>query len=92
MYERLKKIGYTVGPEPSPVIASMIANGDEALALWSGLLERGVYVNLVLPPATPNASHLLRASVSAAHSSAQIDQVCDAFAEVKDAIATSSAA
>jgi 8-amino-7-oxononanoate synthase len=69
-----------------------ITEGEQALALWSGLLERGVYVNLIFPPATPNAAYLLRASVSAAHSDAQIDKICDTFAEVQETIAASSPA
>jgi len=70
----------------------MLSDVNEALALWTGLLERGVYVNLVFPPATPNASYLLRCSVSAAHSTAQIDQIGAAFAEAQKDYATSSAA
>jgi 8-amino-7-oxononanoate synthase len=92
MYARLKDMGFDLGPEVSPVIAAMITEGEQALALWSGLLERGVYVNLIFPPATPNAAYLLRASVSAAHSDAQIDKICDTFAEVQETIAASSPA
>ena len=79
-------------PEPSPVIAAMFASVDEALALWTGLLERGIYVNLVFPPATPNGSYLLRFSVSAAHTLSQIDQIGAAFADAQKDYATSSAA
>jgi hypothetical protein len=45
------------------------------------LLERGVYVNLVLPPATPDGGALLRCSMSAGHTPEQIDQIAEAFAE-----------
>ncbi len=92
LYTRLTELGYTLGPEPSPVIAAMLTNVDEALALWTGLLERGVYVNLVFPPATPNGSYLLRCSVSSAHTTAQIEQIGAAFADAQKAVATSSAA
>jgi 8-amino-7-oxononanoate synthase len=47
------------------------------------LLERGVYVNMVLPPATPDGSCLLRCSVSAAHTPEQMDKICQAFTDVK---------
>jgi len=61
---------------------------EEALAFWSGLLERGVYVNMVLPPATPDGSCLLRCSVSAAHTEEQMDRICEAFTAVCKAVKT----
>jgi 8-amino-7-oxononanoate synthase len=74
------------------VVAAQLNDISEALAIWTGLLERGVYVNLVFPPATPNGSYLLRCSVSAAHTSAQITRICDAFAAARTDYTTSSAA
>jgi len=79
LYGQLAQLGFKLGPEPSPVVATILTDMNEALTLWSGLLERGVYVNLVLPPATPSGTCLLRCSVSAAHTTAQIDQICEAF-------------
>jgi 8-amino-7-oxononanoate synthase len=43
-------------------------------------MEEGVYVNLVVPPASPSTNFLLRNSVSAAHSSEQIDTIIAAYA------------
>jgi hypothetical protein len=37
------------------------------------LLDCGVYVNLTLPPATPDGGALLRSSVTAAHEPAQVE-------------------
>ena len=52
---------------------------DQALAWWRQLLAAGVYVNLVLPPATPSGRCLLRCSLSAAHSPDQVRRIRDAF-------------
>ena len=82
LYQRLKELGYTVGPEPSPIIAIRFSDMDEAIALWNGLLERSIYVNMVLPPATPDGGVLLRCSLSAAHSSEQIERIGDAFSSL----------
>jgi 8-amino-7-oxononanoate synthase len=49
---------------------------------WHGLLSQGVYVNLALPPATPSGTALLRCSVCAAHTTAQLEQVIEALTEV----------
>ena len=55
---------------------------EEAFTRWNGLLARGIYVNMVLPPATPDGGALLRCSLSAAHTRAQIDRIGDAFADL----------
>ena len=49
------------------------------------LLQNGVYVNLVIPPASPSTNFLLRNSVSAAHSGDQIDQIVAAYSRLRDA-------
>ena len=66
----------------------MLETKAQALAFWAGLIERGVYVNLMLPPATPNGRFLVRCSVSAAHEPVQIDRLCAAFAELRGITAT----
>ena len=82
LYERLKELGYEVGPAASPIIAVRYGNVEEAFVIWQGLLERGIYVNMVLPPATPDGGALLRCSISAAHSREQIERIGDAFASL----------
>jgi 8-amino-7-oxononanoate synthase len=42
-----------------------------------------VYVNLVLPPATPAGITLVRCSVSASHTPEQIDQIIHAFSVLR---------
>jgi 8-amino-7-oxononanoate synthase len=82
LYGRLRDAGFTLGPEISPIVAVMMPGEVQAIAAWRALLERGVYVNLVIPGATPHAVSLLRCSVSAAHTPEQIEAVADAFAAV----------
>ena len=86
LYQGLTEMGFDLGPEISPVIAVKLpVSVEEAPALlWGELLSHGVYVNLVLPPATPGGSPLLRCSISAAHSPEQIDVVLKAFAAVSE--------
>ena len=82
LYQRLKSLGCSVGPEPSPIIAISYNDMDEAVAVWNGLLERSIYVNMVLPPATPDGGVLLRCSLSAAHSKEQVERIGEAFASL----------
>jgi 8-amino-7-oxononanoate synthase len=86
LYGRLHELGFELGAEVSPIIAVLMPSADTAVAAWRRLLEIGVYVNLVLPQATPNGRPLLRVSVSAAHTDEQIDAVADAFAKIVSAM------
>jgi 8-amino-7-oxononanoate synthase len=80
LYQTLQRQGFQLGPEPSPVVAVKVSSIDEVIVMWKGLLEHGVYVNMVTPPATPDGGCLLRCSVSAGHSPEQIEQIGQAFA------------
>src|SRR5680860_291812 len=82
LYEGLIKSGYTLGAEVGPIMAAMIPTRELALAMWQQLLENGIYVNLMIPPATPNGECLLRLSVSAAHTKKQIEKIISALAEL----------
>ncbi|MDN5871949.1 MAG: aminotransferase class I/II-fold pyridoxal phosphate-dependent enzyme, partial [Nitrococcus sp.] len=75
LYGQLQEIGCRLGPEPSPIVATVLQSRQHAVTFWQGLIERGIYVNLVLPPATPGGNTLVRCSVSAAHTPDQIDTI-----------------
>jgi 8-amino-7-oxononanoate synthase len=79
LYDGLLQSGYTLGAEVGPIIAAMIPTKELALSMWQELLENGIYVNLMIPPATPNGECLLRCSVSAAHTEKQIKKIISAF-------------
>jgi 8-amino-7-oxononanoate synthase len=83
LYAGLNELDYELGPEISTVVAVMLDTKEQALRFWRGLLEHGVYVNLVFPPAAPGNKCLVRCSVSAAHTSDQIDKIIYAFAELR---------
>ncbi len=88
LYDGLKQLGFEISPQVSPVVAVTIKERDRAIAWWNELLQRGAYVNLVMPPASPTTDSLLRCSVSAAHSEEQIDKIIAAFAALPAAPAT----
>ena len=90
LYDGLKQLGFAVSPEVSPVVAVTIKERDRAITWWNELMQRGAYVNLVMPPASPTTDSLLRCSVSAAHSHEQIDRIIDAFASLQGPAAAGS--
>jgi len=73
LYRALAHEGFAVGPEPNAIVALKMPDREAAVRFWNRLLDRGVYTNLALPPATPGSLSLIRCSISAAHSDAQIE-------------------
>jgi len=78
----LKEIGLTIGESESPIVPIPTGDEERTIALWQQLLAAGVYVNLIVPPGCPKDACVLRASVSAAHTSDQIAQAVDILARV----------
>lgn len=83
LYDGLADLGYSLGPHVSPVVPVMVGTKEQGLQFWRALIDQGVYVNLVLPPATPAGVTLVRCSVSAAHTPEQIDQIIQAFSVLR---------
>jgi 7-keto-8-aminopelargonate synthetase-like enzyme len=88
----LTGLGLAPCSPPSPVIAVPLPDEASAARAWNLLREHGVYVNLALPPGTPNSLCLLRASVSAAHTPEQIDEIVSRFGKVMSALGAGGAA
>ena len=82
LYDGLNTLGFTTGPVANPIVAVAMPDKECAIAFWNALLNGGVYLNLALPPATPNNTPLLRSSISAAHTNEQIDRAVELFGQV----------
>jgi 8-amino-7-oxononanoate synthase len=82
LYCGLAQAGFEVGPEPNPIVALKMRDKETAVRFWNRLIDRGLYANLALPPATPGSLSLIRCSVSAAHTEAQIDRAISVMAAV----------
>ena len=82
MQSEYRRLGFDLGTSETPVIPVIL--GDEMLvfAFWKRLLEEGVFVNPVRPPAVPAGRALLRTSYMATHTEEQMDFVLDAFARI----------
>jgi 8-amino-7-oxononanoate synthase len=81
LYEGFSSLGFEVGPEISPVVAVRLGGKEHALLFWNRLLEKGVYTNLMIPPASPDQHSYIRCSVSAAHTEQQVEQIIGTFQE-----------
>ncbi|MCC3860640.1 serine palmitoyltransferase [Pseudemcibacter aquimaris] len=79
----LADAGFEMGTTgESPIAAIIIDTQERAIAYWQRMMQEGVYVNLAVPPATPNGLNLMRCSLSAAHSFEQIDYMLEKFIAV----------
>ena len=82
LHAGLSALGLKIAADVSPVVAVVAPDPQVAVAFWRGLMDAGVYVNLALPPATPFGYSLLRASLCAAHTEEQLDEVIAIFGDV----------
>ncbi|RKQ71558.1 serine palmitoyltransferase [Litorimonas taeanensis] len=85
LHAGLSELGYDLCADPSPVIAARRPNEAVAALEWNWLLENGVYVNLAVPPGTPQSSSLLRISLSAAHTEQDVNKIVETFGAMKNA-------
>jgi 8-amino-7-oxononanoate synthase len=84
LHENLTGLGLEILAAESPILAVRMPSEQALLRAWIRLLERGVYVNLALPPATPQGVYLLRCSVCAEHTREQLEQVVNVFREIAE--------
>ncbi len=82
LYDGLSALGFTLCAPLGPIVAVRMADRASAAYCWNRLLEDGVYVNLAIPPGTPDGSSLLRLSMSSAHTEDEITGICAAFSRL----------
>ena len=81
LHAGLKALGFQLGTEEpqSAIIAVIMPDLEKGAAMWEALLGEGLYVNLARPPATPAGMTLLRCSLCAEHSDAEVGEILDMF-------------
>ncbi|WP_310468904.1 aminotransferase class I/II-fold pyridoxal phosphate-dependent enzyme, partial [Sphingomonas sp.] len=82
LHAGLKQLGFTLGTDTpqSAIIAVILPDLEQGIAIWQALLDEGLYVNLARPPATPGGMTLLRCSLCAEHSTEQVGDILAMFA------------
>ena len=82
MREGLKKLGVDIIESETPIIPIYTYEEEKTFIACKLLLERGVYVNPVIPPATPPGQCLLRTSYTATHTKEHMDYAMQQIKEV----------
>ncbi|WP_442587898.1 serine palmitoyltransferase [Pedobacter sp. AW31-3R] len=83
----LLEAGFDIGHTDSPIIPVYIRDNDKTFLITNILHKNGIFVNPVVSPAVPSDSSLIRFSLMATHSFAQIEEAVEkmyaAFKEVQ---------
>jgi 8-amino-7-oxononanoate synthase len=79
----LHSLGFDTAPSASPVMPIVIGTIDETFSAWRALLDAGVFVNAVAPPAVNRNACRLRLSAMSTHTRDQLDTALDAFARLR---------
>ena len=82
MREQLLARGVSIRVAKTPIIPIYTYDMLRTLQVQKELYERGVYVNASLPPATAPNECLLRCSLMATHTEAQVDEAVSIIADV----------
>ena len=77
----LEAAGFTIKPGPTPILPVMLGDAAVAGRMADALLKRGIYVIAFSFPVVPQGQARIRLQVSAAHTTAQIEQAVAAFTE-----------
>jgi 8-amino-7-oxononanoate synthase len=86
LHAGLCDIGLTPCAPPGPVGSIRMPGLAGGYQFWKAALDRGIYVNLLMPPATPAGEVLLRFSVSAAHTDEHIETALAVLRDVSAAL------
>lgn len=84
--EGLRAIGLETGPTETPIIPIYIRDDIKTFKLTAMLQEMGVFVNPVISPAVASEDSLIRFSLMATHTKAQVDEALDKLEQVAKAL------
>ena len=82
MRKKLDEANIKYIPSTTPIISIYTYEDEKAFQACKLLLERGIYVNPVISPATPVGKALIRTSYSATHKTEELDEACAKIKEV----------
>jgi 8-amino-7-oxononanoate synthase len=78
----LKGLGFDTGDSATPIVPIYIGDEMKCFVFWRALNDAGVFTNPVVTPATPPGRALIRTSVMATHTRADIDRALEIFDRV----------
>lgn len=83
---RLAGLGYDVGQDDSQILALVPGAEHLTIQLRDALESRGVFGSVFCDPATPRNRSLIRFTINAAHTRAELERVAAVCEEVRDVV------
>lgn len=80
--EKITAAGFDIKPGTHPIIPIMLYDAVVSQTMAEKLLEKGIYVIGFYYPVVPKGQARIRVQISAAHTTAHLDQAIQAFVEV----------
>lgn len=77
-----RNLGFEIGPTETPIIPLYIRDMDKTFMITQELYEQGIFVNPVIPPACSPNDTLIRFSLMATHTKAQIDEAVEKLTRI----------
>ncbi len=77
-----QNLGFDTGPSCTPIIPILVGGREATFRFWRELYDNGVFTNPITTPAVPAGMDLIRTSVMATHTRAQLEEVVDVVARV----------
>lgn len=80
--DAFKEYGFEIGNTSTPIIPLFIRDNDKTFLITKLLLEEGVFVNPVVSPAVAPQDTLIRFSIMATHTEAQLDEAIEKIVKI----------
>ncbi|MGF1451908.1 MAG: aminotransferase class I/II-fold pyridoxal phosphate-dependent enzyme [Opitutales bacterium] len=77
--EMLTGLGYNIWESESPAVPVIMGNRERAFRMWKLLFEHGLFTTLSIAPAVPPGKDLIRTSMSARHTEADLQKIEEVF-------------
>ena len=84
--EQLKSLGFDTLNSTTPIVPVMVGEGERAVSFSRLLLDEGIFISAIRPPAVPDGKSRLRITVSAAHTEEDVARCVASLKHVRDQI------
>ncbi len=78
----LRELGFDTGGSASQIIPVILGDSGKVLKASEFLLDRGIMAVAIRPPTVPEGTARIRLSLSAAHTSADLERLIEAFRDL----------
>jgi 8-amino-7-oxononanoate synthase len=78
--------GFDLGNSESPILPIYVRDSDKTFLLTKGLHQEGIFVNPVVSPAVASGDSLIRFSLMATHTFAQIEEAVEKITKVAKSV------